>query len=89
MVVGVKVSGVVSFPSYGRCSGAAGLGCEGGRRAGAGPLYVLRFSARRSARAVCPGALPAPCSLSVLPGVRSQRVAGVLEGRSEPEGGYH
>lgn len=55
MVVGVKVSGVVSFPSYGRCSGAAGLGCEGGRRAGAGPLYVLRFSARRSARAVCPG----------------------------------
>lgn len=34
MVVGVKVSGVVSFPSYGRCSGAAGLGCEGGRRAG-------------------------------------------------------
>lgn len=34
MVVGVKVSGVVSFPSYGRCSGAAGLGCEGGREAG-------------------------------------------------------
>lgn len=33
MVVAVKVSGVVSFPSYGKCSGAGGPGCEGGGQA--------------------------------------------------------